>query len=159
MPQCWSITPLRMLFKHTYGNIPSWKTLQYWPVFPALQPFFCSQRSGNPGDRRCGPLLCAGFLAFMAQTGFIALISFAADPIKLTFSRVLKEVCNNLFVSLTWACPPAFVLKERGLLGTSGIISKVIIIELNFVPLVISVAQICSSMLKINISLTQEYHS
>lgn len=60
-----------MLFKHAYSNIPSWKTLQYWPVFPALQPFFCSQGGGSPGDRRSGPFALRCFHGSNLKAPFI----------------------------------------------------------------------------------------
>lgn len=60
-------------YSNTYSNIPHWKTLWYWPVFPSLQPFLFSQRRASPGDRHCcGPLLCADLLAFMAPTSWLS---------------------------------------------------------------------------------------
>lgn len=82
-------------YSNTSSSIPSWETLQYWPFFPALQLFSCSQRNSNSRDSCCGPpALCSSY----CSNGSLLTAMHSMTFLMFKFRRVLKEIWNNLLV-------------------------------------------------------------
>lgn len=99
MRWCWSITPLRMLFKHAYSNIPSRKTLRYWPVFSCPAALLLFSEKEQPRRRALEPL-CSVQLSWLKPQGSFYL---AIDSLLLKFG----PVCVTIYLFI-----PTFFIGE-----------------------------------------------